>query len=45
MKCKLLTSFFLLKLIAAQGIEIHINDSVSKISNNHGVFIDSITDD
>ena len=48
MKGKLLTLLlfvFLLKLIAAQGIEIHLNDSVSMITNTHGVFIDSITED
>ena len=48
MKGKLLTSLlfvFLFKLIAAQGIEIYLNDSVSMITNTHGVFIDSITED
>tara|TARA_B100001758_G_C18379130_1_gene596144 strand:+ start:692 stop:1075 length:384 start_codon:yes stop_codon:yes gene_type:complete len=47
MKCKLLTSLFfvfLLKLITAQGIEIHLKDSGSIITNTHGVFIDSITE-
>tara|TARA_B100001250_G_C19697030_1_gene743034 strand:- start:111 stop:494 length:384 start_codon:yes stop_codon:yes gene_type:complete len=48
MKCKLLTSLlfvFLFKLIAAQGIEVNLNDSVFVITNTRGVFIDSITQD